>query len=268
VKFVKMEGAGNDYVLVDTHRETVVDPEALAMAVSDRHFGIGADGLILLTPSERADVRMVMYNADGSRAQMCGNGLRLLAKLARDDGLVDGDEMIVETDAGLLPTTLVRDGGDIVGARVLMGVPRVTSGIDEPITVHDRTFRMTTVDMGNPHAVIFIDEDLDAFPLERFGSAIETASRFPERTNVEFVSATDPHLLCQRTWERGAGETLACGTGACAATVAAVLGGRATTPLTISLRGGDLEAEWDGEDSQIVLTGPAVEVFRGDYAPR
>jgi len=264
MKFVKMQGAGNDYVLVDTNRETVEDPEALAVAVSDRHFGIGSDGLILLAPSDRADVRMIMFNPDGSRAQMCGNGLRLLAKLARDNGTVDTDEMVVETDAGLLPVTLVRESGAVTGARVLMGIPKATSGIDEPITVLDRTFRMTTVDMGNPHAVIFIDEDLDAFPLERFGPAIETAPRFPDRTNVEFVVVDNPHGLRQRTWERGAGETLACGTGATAVTTAAILSGRAVSPLTISLRGGDLETEWSGAGTEVVLTGPAVEVYRGE----
>jgi diaminopimelate epimerase len=263
-----MQGAGNDYVLVDTHRETVEDAGDVAIAVSDRHFGVGADGLILLGPSSRADVRMVMYNADGSRAEMCGNGLRLLAKLARDDGHVGGDDMVVETDAGLLPVTLVREGDVVVGARVRMGVPRLTGAIDEPIDVLDRTFRMTTVDMGNPHAVIFLDADLDAFPIERYGPAIETAPRFPDRTNVEFMTVEGPRRLRQRTWERGSGETLACGTGASAATAVAVSSGRSTTPLTISLRDGDLDAEWAGEGSEIVLTGPAVEVFRGEFAPR
>ena len=265
LSFVKMQGAGNDYVLVNAIETPIGDPGPLARAVSDRHFGIGADGLILMQTSTAADVRMVMFNADGSRAEMCGNGLRLLAKLARDEGLVGSDEMTVETDAGLLPVALVREAGQVVGARVRMGVPRLPDGLEQPIEARDRTFRMTAVDMGNPHAVIFLDEDLDAFDLAGYGAAIETAPRFPNRTNVEFVSVESRSRLRQRTWERGAGETLACGTGASAVGAAAVLTGRSDPTMTIALRGGDLAFEWDGEGTEIVLTGPAVEVFRGDW---
>ncbi len=263
LNFIKMQGAGNDYVLVNAIATPVVDPVSLAREVSDRHFGIGSDGLILMESSETADVRMVMFNADGSRAEMCGNGLRLLAKLARDEGLVPTDDMTVETGAGLLPVTLVREADAVVGARVRMGVPRFPVGSPETIRSHDRTFEFTAVDMGNPHAVIFLDEDLDAFDLERYGSVIENADRFPDRTNVEFVVVESPGRLRQRTWERGSGETLACGTGATAVAATAIRTGRAVSPMTISLRGGDLELQWSGPEDEAVMTGPAVEVFRG-----
>jgi diaminopimelate epimerase len=262
-----MQGAGNDYVLVDVHDRELPDAPALSVRISDRHFGIGADGLILLAPSERADARMIMFNADGSRAEMCGNGLRLLAKLARDDGRVATDEMVVETDAGDLPVALVRQAGEVVGARVRMGVPGFVGPTDEPVRILDRDFRMSRVDMGNPHAVIFLDEDLDAFPVERYGPALETDARFPDRTNVEFVVRESPTRLRQRTWERGSGETLACGTGASAVAAVAVRTSRATSPVSIELRGGVLELTWPGEGEEILLTGPAVEVFRGEIAP-
>jgi len=263
LNFIKMQGAGNDYVLVNSVDTPIEDPADLSRTISDRHFGIGSDGLILMAPSESADVRMIMFNADGSRAEMCGNGLRLLAKLARDEGLVATDDMTVETDAGLLPVTLVREAGAVVGARVRMGVPRFPVGSTETIRSHDRTFEFTAVDMGNPHAVIFLDENLEAFDLERYGSPIENADRFPDRTNVEFVVVDSPDRLRQRTWERGSGETLACGTGATAVAAAAIRSGRATSPMTISLRGGDLRLEWNGPDQEAVMTGPAVKVFRG-----
>ena len=281
---VKMEGAGNDYALVNAFTEAV-DPDAsseIARLISDRHFGIGADGLILLAPPSdgvEADARMVMYNSDGSRAEMCGNGIRLLAKLAVDEGIVRSDEMRIETDAGVLPIAVTRKAGAVVGATVGMGIPRlrrsnipmVVAGadpdarvLDEPFTLLDRTFRICAVSMGNPHAVVFLgaDEPADTFPLERYGPALERDPRFPNRVNVEIVTVRADGTLHQRTWERGAGETLACGTGACAVAVSAILTGRATSPVSISLRGGDLTIEWAGEGHEVVKTGPAREVFR------
>ena len=270
MRFTKMHGAGNDYVYVDLFEETVVDAPALARAVSDRHKGIGADGLILLAPSEAADVKMVMYNADGSRAQMCGNGIRCLARLARDRGHAASDTVAVETDAGIKRIELTADG-----ARVDMGPPSMDPAslpvrLDGPQVVNHELdvlgmrFPITCVSMGNPHTVIYIVET-EHMDVERYGAAIETHELFPERTNVEFVQVVDRNTVRQRTWERGSGETLACGTGACAVAVAGVLTGRTDSPLNIHLRGGDLLLEWAGEGHGVFMTGPAVEVFSGEW---
>jgi len=279
MKFTKMHGAGNDYVYVDGFSENIADPVKLARAVSDRHFGIGGDGLILILPSDRADVRMRIFNADGSEAEMCGNGLRCVAKYAHDHGLVQGRSLTVETGAGLLPVEMfINAAGWVDRVRVNMGRPRLTRAeipmtgsadervIDFGLTVLDRTFRISCVSMGNPHCVIFVD-DVNAFPVATYGPAIENHPLFPRRTNVEFVEVLSAQEVRQRTWERGAGETLACGTGASAVTVAGLLTGRTGKQLLNHLPGGDLEMAWDGA-GEVFMTGPAIEVFTGEYRPR
>ena len=279
MRFAKMHGAGNDYVYINSFAEAVADPAALAQAVSNRQFGIGSDGLILILPSEVADVRMRMFNADGSEAEMCGNGIRCVAKYAYDHGLVTNKEIRVETGAGVKPLQLFTNAADKVErVRVNMGQPMLRRSlipmagpeaeqvVAESLTVLDRTFAITCVSMGNPHCVIFVD-DVDAFPVELYGPAIENHPSFPRRINVEFVQVLSSGEVRQRTWERGAAETLACGTGASAVTVAGVLTGRTDRRLLNHLRGGDLEMEW-AEDGDIYMTGPAVQVFEGDYQPQ
>jgi diaminopimelate epimerase len=279
MKFTKMHGAGNDYVYVDGFTTTVADPASLAREVSDRHFGIGGDGLILILPSTVADVRMRIFNADGSEAEMCGNGLRCVAKYAYDHGLVNTLTITMETGAGLLPVTLLTNSsGRVDRVRVNMGRPRLTRGeipmtgppqdrvLDQELAVFDRTLHITCVSMGNPHCVIFVD-DVTNFPVASYGPVIEHHPLFPRRTNVEFVQVLAPDEVRQRTWERGAGETLACGTGAAAVTVAGLLTGRTGPRLLNHLAGGDLDMAWDGA-GEVIMTGPAVEVFSGDYAPR
>ena len=279
MRFAKMHGAGNDYVYVNGFAEAVADPAALARAVSNRQFGIGSDGLILILPSEIADVRMRMFNADGSEAEMCGNGIRCVAKYAYDHGLVTNKEIRVETGAGVKPLQLFTNAADKVErvrvnmgqpvlkrSRIPMTGPEAEQIVAESLAVLDRTFAITCVSMGNPHCVIFVD-DVDAFPVELYGPAIENHPSFPRRINVEFVQVLASGEVRQRTWERGAAETLACGTGASAVTVAGVLTGRTDRRLLNHLRGGDLEMEW-AEDGDIYMTGPAVQVFEGDYQPQ
>ncbi len=279
MKFTKMHGAGNDYVYVDGFDETVADPAALARKVSDRHFGVGGDGLILILPSQKADVRMRIFNPDGSEAEMCGNGLRCVAKYAYDHGRVNSLAITVETGAGLLPVQMfINAAGRVDRVRVNMGRPRLTRAeipmtgpvgervIDFELAVLDRTFRINCVSMGNPHCVIFV-EDLATFPVATYGPAIEHHALFPRRTNVEFVEVISSQEVRQRTWERGAGETLACGTGASAVTVAGFLTGRTGSHLLNHLTGGDLELAWDGH-GELFMTGPAAEVFTGDYRPQ
>ncbi|MDH3592244.1 MAG: diaminopimelate epimerase [Planctomycetota bacterium] len=253
MRFTKMHGAGNDYVYVDVFDQSVEDAPAVARAVSDRHAGIGGDGLILMAPSDTADVRMIMYNADGSRAQMCGNGIRCLAALARSRGRVGSDTVRVATDDGIKVVTLT-DGG----ARVDMGAPRVGE------TLSVRGLQLTCVSMGNPHAVVYVD-DVETFDVHGVGAALENdRERFPERVNVSFVQVLDRGRVLQRTWERGSGETQACGTGACAVCVAGVATGRTDNTLSSRLPGGTLVLEWDGAGS-VFMTGPAVEVFSGEW---
>lgn len=279
MRFAKMHGAGNDYVYVNGFAETLADPAALARAVSNRQFGIGSDGLILILPSEIADVRMRMFNADGSEAEMCGNGIRCVAKYAYDHGLVTNKDIRVETGAGVKPLQLFTNAADKVErvrvnmgrpvlqrSRIPMTGPETEQVVAESLAVLDRTFAITCVSMGNPHCVIFVD-DVDAFPVELYGPAIENHPSFPRRINVEFVQVLSSGEVRQRTWERGAAETLACGTGASAVTVAGVLTGRTDRRLINHLRGGDLEMEW-AEDGDIYMTGPAVQVFEGDYQPQ
>jgi diaminopimelate epimerase len=275
MKFTKMQGAGNDYVYVNCFEERVENPQQVAIKVANRNFGIGSDGLILILPSEKADVRMRMFNADGSESEMCGNGIRCVAKYAYDHGLVTKKEITAETGAGILTLRLFTDAGNRVDrVRVNMGVPRLTRAeipmqgngaervVAEPLNIMHTAFNITCVSMGNPHCVIFVD-DVERFQVEKYGPLIENHDIFPRRTNVEFVRIISPGEVRQRTWERGAGETLACGTGASAVCVAAVLNGLTEKKIVNHLSGGDLELEW-AEDGNVYMTGPAVEVFSGE----
>jgi len=279
MKFTKMQGAGNDYVYINGFEEKIGNPVKLAQQVSKRHFGIGADGLILIMPSAVADVRMRMFNLDGSEGAMCGNGIRCVAKYAYDHGLVEHLEMTVETGAGILSLVMfVGSSGLVTRVQVNMGKARLTRGeipmsgsatdtaIALPLEVDSQRFELTCVSMGNPHAVIFV-ADVEQFPVAEIGRQIENHPWFPDRVNVEFVQIINPTEVIQRTWERGSGETLACGTGASAVTVAGVLTGRTERKLVNHLRGGDLELEWL-ESGEVMMVGPAVEVFHGDFDPK
>ena len=282
MRFIKMHGAGNDYVYVDTREETVDDPGKLAVRISDRHFGVGSDGLILIMPSDRADVRMRMFNADGSEAEMCGNGVRCVAKYAVDSGIAEGPDLAVETGRGVLQLkTFSGAEGKVNRVRVGMGEPILspdkipfrpdspadTPALDQIITVQGRdgavTLKGTPVSMGNPHFVVFVD-DVEHYPVHEIGPLVEQHPFFPNRTNVEFVQRLNCGGVRIRTWERGAGETLACGTGASAVGVVMHLLHGHTGPLDAALRGGNLVLEWNGSGS-VMMTGPAEEVFRGDY---
>lgn len=277
MKFTKMQGAGNDYVYVNCFEEQVNDPATIAQKVSNRNFGIGSDGLILIMPSTVADVRMRMFNSDGSESEMCGNGIRCVAKYAYDHGIVAKKEITAETGAGILTLQLFTNGADKVEkVRVNMGEPRLKRQeipmlgdgpervVDEPLNILHSTFKITCVSMGNPHCVIFVD-DVENFPVDKYGPLIENHELFPRRTNVEFVQVISRKEVRQRTWERGAGETLACGTGASAVTVACVLNGLTERSIVNHLSGGDLEMEWP-ENGPVFMTGPAVEVFTGEIA--
>jgi diaminopimelate epimerase len=275
MKFTKMQGAGNDYVYVNCFEERLDNPADVARTVSNRNFGIGSDGLILIMPSTVADVRMRMFNSDGSESEMCGNGIRCVAKYAYDHGIVAKKEITAETGAGILTLQLFTNSHNLVDkVRVNMGEPRLTRTeipmtgdgvlrvIDEPLNILHSTFRITCVSMGNPHCVIFVD-DVEKFPVDKYGPLIENHELFPRRTNVEFVQIISRNEVRQRTWERGAGETLACGTGASAVTVAGVLNGLTERSIVNHLSGGDLEMEWP-DDGPVYMTGPAVEVFSGE----
>lgn len=275
MKFTKMHGIGNDYVYVNCFKETVENPAEMARFVSERHFGIGSDGLILICPSEIADCKMDMYNADGSRSEMCGNGVRCVAKYAYDYGLTDKTVIDVETGAGIKKISLTVENGKAVKARVDMGepvlkpelIPVVGEGemlVDEPIVVENKEYRMTCVSMGNPHAVIFMDEDVKKLNLKKLGPKFENHERFPKRTNTEFMRVIDRNTMDMRVWERGSGETLACGTGTCAAVVAAVLNNLTERKVLVHLLGGDLEIEWSGMDNHVYMTGTATTVFEGE----
>jgi diaminopimelate epimerase len=279
MKFAKMHGAGNDYVYVNCFEETVTEPEKLAVEVSRPHFGIGSDGLILILPSEVADVRMRMFNADGSESEMCGNGIRCVAKYAYDHGIVNKKEIRAETIAGILALQVfTNDSGKAERVRVMMGKPRLVPRdipmrgeggepvVSRNLEVLDRTFQITCVSMGNPHCVIFVPE-VESFPVEKYGPPIENNPLFPNRTNVEFVETISRNEVRQRTWERGSGETLACGTGACAVTVAGALNDFTERRILNHLLGGDLELEW-AESDEVYMTGPAVQVFEGEYNPQ
>jgi len=273
IRFTKMQGIGNDYVYVNLFEEKVPDPVALSIAVSDRHFGVGADGLILIGPSKTADVSMRIFNADGSEAEMCGNGIRCVAKYAREHGLAKSDKVSVETNAGVKSVLVILEGGKVVRARVNMGVPRLLRReipmtgpakercVDAPLEAAGERFTITAVSMGNPHCVIFT-EDVAAIPLLNWGPAIERHPAFPERTNVHFVQVNTRGDVTMRTWERGSGVTLACGTGASAVCVAGALTDRTDRSVRAHLPGGDLELEW-AQDDDVFMTGPATESFTG-----
>ena len=274
MNFSKMHGIGNDYVYVSTfHQDAPKDPAELARRVSHRHFGIGSDGLILITPSKVADARMRMFNADGSESEMCGNGVRCVAKYIHDHGIAPRPRVTVETGRGVLTLDLEILNGRAERIRVDMGPPILKAAeipttlpgdppIEVPIEVRDQPFRATAVSMGNPHVVVFVD-DVNALPLEQLGPALEHHAAFPRRVNVHFVQRIAADEVRMRTWERGSGITLACGTGACAVCVAGVLTGRTHRRLLAHLPGGALELQWPADDASVFMTGPAVEVFSG-----
>lgn len=276
MKFTKMHGIGNDYVYVDCFSENIEHPEEVAKFVSDRHFGIGSDGLILIKPSKVADFEMAMYNADGSRGEMCGNGIRCVAKYVYDKGLTDKTQISVETLAGIKYLDLTVENGLVSLVKVNMGAPILIAdqipveaqkehAVNEPIEVDGTTYHMTCVSMGNPHCIVFWKENIKQnFPIEKIGPKFENHPRFPRRVNTEFVNVVDKHTLNMRVWERGSGETLACGTGACATAVAAVLNGLTEEEVTIHLLGGDLKIAWDRAENLVYMTGPATTVFEGE----
>lgn len=263
MKFTKMQGIGNDYVYVDCFRETVENPSETARKVSNRNFGIGSDGLILIMPSDCADCRMDMYNLDGSRGAMCGNGIRCVGKYAYDHGLVNKTEIDVETASGIRHLSLHVKDGAVETVTVDMGSPVQTSEIGEPIEIGGKTWNFTGISMGNPHAVVFYD-DLDGLEIEKTGPLFEHAERFPDRTNTEFVHIIDESHVKMRVWERGSEETLACGTGACAVAVACALNGKTGDETEVELLGGTLSIRWDRERNLVFMTGPAVEVYNGE----
>ncbi|MGL6073340.1 MAG: diaminopimelate epimerase [Fimbriiglobus sp.] len=286
MRFTKMHGLGNDYVYVDGfHDELPSDPARTSIAVSDRHFGIGSDGLILIVPSERADARMRMFNADGSESEMCGNGLRCVAKYVYDHGIAKKPQLTLETGRGLLTVDLEIEGDKAVRVRVNMGTPildaaRIPSTLPDPnINLPLPTLpgdwqqaaglipTMTCVSMGNPHVVIYC-ANVAAIPLETVGPILENASCFTKRINVHFVQVHSTEEATMRTWERGSGITLACGTGACAVAVAGVLTGRTGAKLLAHLPGGDLTLEWAGGEKPVFMTGPATEVYSGVWPGR
>ena len=276
MKFTKMHGIGNDYVYVNCFQETVKDPCAVAKFVSDRHFGIGSDGLILIKPSDIADCEMDMYNLDGSQGAMCGNGIRCVAKYVYDYGIVNKTSISVATKSGIKYLDLTVKDGKVSTVKVNMGSPILTAkqipvvseteeGLDAPIEVNGDVYRFTAVSMGNPHAIVYMD-DVEHLEIEKIGPAFESHVFFPDRVNTEFVKVIDNHTVQMRVWERGSGETLACGTGACAVAVASILNGHVdgTQPVTVKLLGGDLEIFWDRDDNLVYMTGPAATVFDGE----
>lgn len=275
MEFHKMHGIGNDFVMIDGRFNSVDDWGTLSQNMCNRQFGIGADGLILVLPSETADVRMRMFNPDGSEAEMCGNGIRCLAKYAYEQGIVTSREIVVETGAGLKRIGLEEADGSITRVRVSMGVPRLQPAeipvlaqrapvIDFPLMVDDMSLAVTCVSMGNPHAVTFLSQDPDEFSLETIGPAVERHPAFPRRVNFEACQVVGQSDLKVRVWERGAGKTLACGTGACATAVAARLKGLIGDRCSVQLPGGTLDIEWDGQ-GEVFMTGPAETVFRGTW---
>lgn len=279
MKFTKMHGCGNDYVYIDGSKEKIAKEEKadLVRRLSDRHFGIGGDGVIFINPSDEADFEMEMYNADGSRAEMCGNGIRCVGKYVYDNGLTDKKEISIISCGKIKYLELMIEGegrGEVVKARVNMGnpifkpelIPVKAEGervVSEPIAVDGREYRMTCVSMGNPHAVVFLDDVAD-LKIEQTGPLFENHERFPNRTNTEFVQVIDKKSVFMRVWERGTGETLACGTGCCATAVACVLNGLTDDKITVKLLGGELEIEWDRERNLVFMTGPATTVFSGE----
>ena len=265
MKFTKMQGIGNDYVYINCFEETVENPAELSQKVSDRHFGIGSDGLILICPSETADCRMRMFNADGSESQMCGNGIRCVGKYVYDHRLVEKPEFDVETKAGIKHLKIISENGKAVLVTVDMGEPEITSQVPEPICIKGQDYEFVGISMGNPHAVYYTDS-IDDLDLEAVGPFFETHERFPERTNSEFIEVVNKTYIRMRVWERGSGETWACGTGAAASAVASALTGRTENRVEVELKGGNLTIDWDREGRvHVFMTGPAVEVFEGNF---
>lgn len=268
-----MHGLGNDYVFVDCLETELKNPQKIAREISRRHFSIGSDGLILICPSGTADFRMKMYNADGSVGSMCGNGIRCLGKYVYDHGKTDSRVLHIETDAGIRRICLETEQNRVVSVRVDMGIPEFEPSkipvrtnekriLQKKMEVGDRTFFINCLSMGNPHCVVFLEET-DRFDVARYGKLLEHHELFPDRTNVEFVQMIDENTLKMRVWERGSGETYACGTGACAAAVAACMNGFCGRRVTVRLKGGDLFIQWDERDRQVYMTGPAAEVCTG-----
>ena len=276
MKFTKMHGLGNDYVYVNCFEEKIDNPSEVAKFVSDRHTGIGSDGLIMINPSKVADFEMEMYNADGSRGEMCGNGIRCVGKYVYDYGLTDKTSISVETLGGIKYLDLTVENGKVSLVRVDMGKPilkpelipivmedaNAETAIDTPIVVDGNEYRMTGVSMGNPHTIVYWD-GIDEMEIEKIGPKFENHERFPNRINTEFVEVLDRHTAKMRVWERGSGETQACGTGACAVAVACILNGLTEEKVTVKLLGGDLQIEWDREADKVYMTGPATTVFDG-----
>lgn len=272
-----MHGLGNDFIVVNGFTEHLDDAalDKLAIGTCDRNFGIGGDGLILVVPSKIADFYMRMLNPDGSEAEMCGNGIRCAAKFVYERGITTANPVRVETLAGLKTIELAVVDGKVTAARVDMGAPRLDRReipaavpgtgpvISEPLALDDRTLRITCVSMGNPHCITFVD-DVESYPIRTVGPQVERHTAFPERTNVEFIEVVSPGEIRMRVWERGANETLACGTGACASAVASILNNKTERALTVHLNGGDLAIEWPEDDGPVIMTGPAVEVFTGE----
>lgn len=274
MKFTKMHGCGNDYVYVDCTNEMIENPSEVSKYVSDRHFGIGSDGLILICSSETADFRMAMYNADGSEGAMCGNGIRCVAKYVYDKGLTDKKNISIETKSGIKELELTVEDGKVSLVKVNMGAPILKAKdipvdvdtekcIDSDINVDGKDYKITCISMGNPHAVTFIDEDVKTFPIEKIGPKFENHPMFPDRVNTEFVQVLNRHEVNMRVWERGSGETLACGTGTCATVVACVLNGLTDDEVTVHLLGGDLFIKYDRENDTVWMKGPAVIAFEG-----
>ncbi|MDD7403197.1 MAG: diaminopimelate epimerase [Butyribacter sp.] len=276
MKFTKMHGCGNDYIYVNCMEEMVPNPEKVAVYVSDRHFGIGSDGLILICPSDVADFKMKMYNADGSEGAMCGNGVRCIAKYVYDYGLTDKDNIAIETKSGIKYLDLTIEDGKVAFVKVNMGAPILEpqkipvklgdkTCIEQPVTVDGKEYKITCVSMGNPHAVTFV-EDTENLPMEKIGPAFENHEVFPDRVNTEFVQVLNRKEVNMRVWERGSGETLACGTGSCATAVACVLNGKTDHEITVHLLGGDLLLNYDEENNTVWMTGPATVICDGEIA--
>lgn len=274
MKFTKMHGCGNDYVYVNGFTEKVADKPKAVVALSDRHFGIGSDGVIFINPSQQADFEMEMYNADGTRAEMCGNGIRCVGKYVYDHGMTDKTSITVESFGKVKYLDLTVENGKVVKVKVNMGKPELTAKdvpvvsvheqvIDEEIIVKEKSYRMTCVSMGNPHAVVFMD-DAEHLAIEEIGPYFENHERFPNRTNTEFVQVIDDSHVKMRVWERGTGETLACGTGCCATAVACVLNRLTGAHVTVQVLGGEIEIYWDQKENLVYMTGPAVTVFEGE----
>lgn len=274
MKFTKMQGIGNDYVYVNCFQEQIENPSEVSRKISDRHFGIGSDGLILIKPSERADFEMEMYNADGSQGAMCGNGMRCVGKYVYDYGLTDKTQISVDTKSGIKYLDLTVENKKVKQVRVNMGapvletkaVPMIYEGekvISQPLNVGEDIYEITAVSMGNPHAVVYV-EDVKNLPLEEIGPKFEKHAAFPESVNTEFVRVINRSTVEMRVWERGSGETLACGTGACAVAVASILNGYTEDEVTVRLLGGDLKIFWDRTENLVYMTGPAEVVFEGE----